>query len=93
MGATSTAFDVLCQDPITPERHEVRSLQATKERTLPLLVRYEHCSEALQQDRPLIFSGSSLCRFSLSADLLGFEGVYGYTMSDIVYDAVSNILK
>ena len=25
MGATSTGFDVLCQDPITPERHEVRS--------------------------------------------------------------------
>ena len=32
MGATSTAFDVLYQDPITPEPHEVRSLQATKER-------------------------------------------------------------
>ena len=30
MGATTADFDV-CQDPITPEPHEVRTLQATKE--------------------------------------------------------------
>ena len=37
MGATSTGFDVLCQDPITPELNEVRSLQATTERPLLLV--------------------------------------------------------
>ena len=36
LGAAAAAdFDV-CQDPITPEPHEVRSLQATKERSSPL---------------------------------------------------------
>ncbi len=32
----ATAFDV-CQDPITPEPHEVRSLQAAEPRPLPLV--------------------------------------------------------
>ena len=41
--AAAADFDV-CQDPITPEPHEVRSLQAAEPRPLPLVNQPKQCS-------------------------------------------------